>query len=131
MALSAELPTAERLDLAPGAPLPPLAEGDALALWLPHGTLREFLATHPALPQEVPVLVSATLGELERRDETGIGIDCKGLAGVIILVVLPLHRAGHNQHDIARQRDVFRGQDSNTGLPDLVLVAGRCQVSGR
>ncbi|MDD3325692.1 MAG: c-type cytochrome [Zoogloea sp.] len=72
-ALAAELPKAERLDLAPGVPLPQLAEGDALALWLPLGTLRELLATLPTLPQEVPVLVSATLGELERRDETGIG----------------------------------------------------------
>ena len=43
-ALAAELPTAGRLDLLPGTPLPPLAEGDALALWLPYGALRDFLA---------------------------------------------------------------------------------------
>jgi hypothetical protein len=53
------------------ARLPPLAEGDALALWLP--------STHCARPWPAcrpcrsTVLVSATLGELERRDETGIG----------------------------------------------------------
>lgn len=72
-ALAAELPTAAQLDLRPGTPLPPLAEGDALALWLPPDALREALASLPPLPVDVPVLVSATLGELERRDETGIG----------------------------------------------------------
>lgn len=71
--LAAELPTAARLDLHPGTPLPQLAAGDALALWLPHDALRETLATLRSLPDEVPVLVSATLGELERRDETGLG----------------------------------------------------------
>lgn len=68
-AYAAERPGAARVDVAPGAPLPRLGEGDALLLWLTPAELRAFVARPPAWPAQVPVLLSATLAALERTPD--------------------------------------------------------------
>ncbi|WP_284189841.1 hypothetical protein, partial [Zoogloea oryzae] len=70
-AFAAERRGARRLDLAPGAPLPALAKDDALLLWLTPAQLKAFAAHPPKLPAGVPVLVSATIGELDKASDPG------------------------------------------------------------
>jgi mono/diheme cytochrome c family protein len=70
-AMRAERPHTRRVDVAPGAPLPTLGRDDALLLWLTPAQLRAFAARPPRLPAGLPVLVSATLGELERAPDAG------------------------------------------------------------
>lgn len=70
-AFAAERRGARWLDLAPGAPLPALARDDALLLWLTPAQLKAFAAHPPKLPAGVPVLVSATIGELDKASDPG------------------------------------------------------------
>lgn len=68
-ALAAALPDSAQIHIDPASPLPPLAEGDVLALWLPPAALRSFIARQPALPVDAEILVSGTLAELDRAPD--------------------------------------------------------------